>query len=333
MQNDPGHEMIKVSRLSKRFAGAVALDDVSFAVKRGEVVGFLGPNGAGKTTTLRILTGFLAATEGSAAVDGLDVFSDSLEVRRRIGYLPETAPLYPEMRVDDYLAFRARLKGVSRRKLAGRLAEVKELCGLRDAGRLIIGRLSRGYCQRVGLADSLVHDPEVLLLDEPTLGLDPNQNRAVRELIRTLGRRYTILLSTHGLPEAEALCQRLLILNRGRLVADDATGALLGSPPGREQAVAEICGPPDAVRRRLETLPGVVRVTCLGEGDPAPDGADWRRYRIESGAGPVTRAAVFEAVANCRWALRELRVEQDPRRLEEVFAQLTAAGTREESPS
>ncbi|HOW98922.1 MAG TPA: ATP-binding cassette domain-containing protein, partial [Kiritimatiellia bacterium] len=241
--------MIRVTHLTKRFAGCVAVDDVSFRIEPGEVVGFLGVNGAGKTTTLRILSCYLPATSGTAEVAGFDVFRDSLEVRRRIGYLPENAPLYPEMRVDEYLRFRARLKGVSPAACRRRVQEVKDRCGLKDAGRRIIGQLSRGYRQRVGLADCLVHDPELLILDEPTLGLDPAQVIQVRELIRALARRHTILLSTHILPEVEAVCRRVLIINRGRIVASDSPGQLRENLQSGARAVTEIAGPADEVRR------------------------------------------------------------------------------------
>ncbi len=318
--------MIRASNLTKRFAATVALDDVSFTVQRGEIVGFLGPNGAGKTTAMRILTGYLAATEGQVLIDGLDVFWQSLEVRRRIGYLPEVAPLYPELRVDEYLVFRARLKGVPRRKLGERLGEVKALCGLQDVGRRIIGQLSRGYGQRVGLADSLIHDPELLILDEPTLGLDPNQNRAMRELIRSLGRHYTILLSTHFLAEAEMVCQRVLILNRGKIIAADTPAALMEQLRGQVWVVAEISGDRDEVLRQLENLPGVARVACApAEAAPAAGAASaaWRRYRVETGREAEIRAAIFELAARRHWVLRELGVEK--RKLEDAFAQATAA--------
>ena len=334
MQSEAEQMMIRVSHLTKRFAATVALADVSFDVQRGEIVGFLGPNGAGKTTTMRILTGYLAATEGRVVIDGLDVFGQSLEVRRRIGYLPETAPLYPELRVDEYLAFRGRLKGTPRRKLGARLGEVKELCGLQDVGRRIIGQLSRGYWQRVGLADSLIHDPELLILDEPTMGLDPNQIRAMRELIRNLGRRYTILLSTHFLAEAEMVCQRVLILNRGKIIASDSPAALTELLRGQAWVVAEIFGDRAEVLRQLENLPGVTRVTCAPAEDAPAAGASsaaWRRYRVEARRDLETRPAIFEIVARNQWALRELSVEK--RKLEDVFAQVTAdAGQKGDTP-
>lgn len=316
--------MIRVSHLTKRFAGCVAVDDVSFRIEPGEVVGFLGVNGAGKTTTLRILSCYLPATSGTAEVAGFDVFRDSLEVRRRIGYLPENAPLYPEMRVDEYLRFRARLKGVSPASCRRRVQEVKDRCGLKDAGRRVIGQLSRGYRQRVGLADCLVHDPELLILDEPTLGLDPAQVIQVRELIRELARRHTILLSTHILPEVEAVCRRVLIIHRGRIVASDSPGQLREQLRTGARAVAEISGPADEVRRELEALPDVRGVR------PDEEDGPWRRYLIEGEHGTDVRPAVFELAARNRWPLRELRQERST--LEEIFVSLTGTAPGEKRP-
>ncbi|HRZ11865.1 MAG TPA: ATP-binding cassette domain-containing protein [Kiritimatiellia bacterium] len=316
--------MIRVTHLTKRFAGCVAVDDVSFRIEPGEVVGFLGVNGAGKTTTLRILSCYLPATSGTAEVAGFDVFRDSLEVRRRIGYLPENAPLYPEMRVDEYLRFRARLKGVSPAACRRRVQEVKDRCGLKDAGRRIIGQLSRGYRQRVGLADCLVHDPELLILDEPTLGLDPAQVIQVRELIRALARRHTILLSTHILPEVEAVCRRVLIINRGRIVASDSPGQLRENLQSGARAVTEIAGPADEVRRGLEALPDVRSVR------PDEEDGPWRRYLIEGAHGTDVRPAVFELAARNGWPLRELRQERNT--LEEIFVSLTGTAPGEKRP-
>lgn len=321
--------MIVVSNLTKRFASAKAIDNVSFSVQRGEIAGFLGPNGAGKTTIMRILTGYLPATEGLVLVDGLDVFSDSLEVRRRIGYLPENVSLYPEMRVDEFLLFRAKLKGVPRQKRRDRAEEVKTLCGLKEVERRIIGHLSRGYWQRVGLADSLIHDPELLILDEPTIGLDPNQNRNVRELIRNLGRRYTILLSTHFLSEAEMVCQRVLILNQGKIVASDSPQQLMGLLQGTVRIVAEIFGPYQDVVHQLESLSHTLRVSCQPFGDPGISHgtvALWGRYIIECEENTDVRSSVFEMAAQNRWALRELSIEK--KNLEDVFVEMTIEGNK-----
>jgi ABC-2 type transport system ATP-binding protein len=211
--------LIHVSNLTKYYGDYAAVRNVSFDVARGQVVGFLGPNGAGKTTTMRILAGFLTATSGKATIDGLDVFWDPVEVRRRIGYMPESCPLYPEMRVREYLAFRAGLKGLHGRAARARIDFVSGRCWLQDVQRQLIGTLSKGYRQRVGLADALLHNPPVLILDEPTVGLDPSQIRETRNLIRELGQAHTILLSTHILSEVEMTCERAIIINRGRVAA------------------------------------------------------------------------------------------------------------------
>ncbi len=306
--------MISVSHLTKRYGGVTAVDDVSFEVERGEIVGFLGPNGAGKTTTMRILAGYLSATGGRVTVAGHDVFRESLEVRKRVGYLPEHVPLYSEMRVDEYLKFRARLKGLPARRHRAQIAEIKDRCGLQEVGRRIIGQLSRGYRQRLGLADALVHDPELLILDEPTLGLDPNQNRQVRELIRKLTERHTILLSTHILHEVEATCSRVLIIHNGGIVAADTPDHLKDIMRGRNRVVAEIRGPRHEIIKKLDTLPHIQRVEV---GDEGP----WPRYAIESSREVDLRPNVFEVVVRNGWALRELTMEH--KSLEDIFIGLT----------
>ena len=219
--------MIKVENLTKRYAGQAAIRDLNFEVGKGEVMGFLGPNGAGKTTTMRILAGFMPATSGRASIAGFDIFEQSLQARTRLGYMPENVPLYSDMRVTEYLEYRAALKGVPHRRIAERVGDVKELCGVKDVERKIIGALSKGYRQRVGLADALLHEPDLLILDEPTIGLDPNQIRQVRELIKNLGRQHTILLSTHILPEVEMTCSRVIIIHKGRIEACDTPENLL----------------------------------------------------------------------------------------------------------
>ncbi len=306
--------MIKVAHLTKQFAGCVAVDDVSFEVGRGEIVGFLGPNGAGKTTTMRILSCYLPATSGTVTIGGYNVFTDSLEVRRRIGYMPENVPLYPEMRVDEYLDFRARLKGVAREWRRKRVDEVKELCGLKDVGRRIIGQLSKGYRQRVGLAESLVHDPELLILDEPTIGLDPNQIRQVRELIKDLAQRHTILLSTHILSEVEMTCQRVLIINRGRIVASDSPENLRGLMRGSARIVAELQGPRESIAEKLGAIAGISRVT-------AAEADGWGQFVLECARESDPRAQVAALAAREGWALRELRAEKTT--LEDIFVSLT----------
>jgi len=306
--------MIEVRHLTKRYAGCTAVADVSFTVAPGEVVGFLGPNGAGKTTTLRMLACYLPASEGEARVAGFDVFRHSLEVRRRIGYLPESTPLYPELRVDEYLNYRAQLKGVPGRRRRQRVSEVKELCGLADVGRRIIGQLSKGYRQRVGLADALVHDPELVILDEPTIGLDPNQIRHVRDLIKSLASRHTVLLSTHILAEVELTCQRVLIIDRGRIVASDTPDKLRARLQGGREVVVEIHAPPPEAAQRLAALPGVARVAADAAGA-------WTQFRLECSGSEDIRPLVFEAAVQHGWHLRELR--QEKQSLEDIFAALT----------
>jgi ABC-2 type transport system ATP-binding protein len=307
--------MIRVEHLTKRFGPKTAVDDISFRVQRGEIVGFLGPNGAGKTTTMRMLSGFMPATGGRVEIAGYDVFRDSLEVRRRIGYLPEHVPLYPEMRVCEYLAYRGRLKGVRGGRLRKAVGEVLECCGLLDVRRTLIGRLSKGYRQRVGLADSLVHKPDLLLLDEPTIGLDPNQIRHIRHLIKGLGGAHTVMLSSHILPEIETICERVLIINRGRIVASDTPENLIGVLRGNVRVVAEMKGSGPVIKAALEQVPGVVRVTCSSRGD-------WNHFYCECERTADVRDAIFELAVARQWPLRELRMDQA--RLEDVFVAITA---------
>ncbi len=252
--------MIQVERLSKRYGAIRAVENLIFEVDRGEIVGFLGPNGAGKTTTMRILTTFLAPSSGRARLAGFDVLDDPLKVRRSVGYLPENVPLYPEMRTREFLRFRAKLKEVPWRRQRAAMDRVIDRCGLQEVADRILGNLSRGYRQRVGLADALIHDPDILILDEPTAGLDPIQIREVRALIRELGERHTILLSTHIMPEVEAICGRVIIVAAGRIALDDSLQHL---QIGRAIEI-EARGPADALRRLLESAPGVSRVTPLG---------------------------------------------------------------------
>ena len=321
--------MITVSNLVKRFAGDIALDDVSFSVKRSEIVGIVGPNGAGKTTLMRILAGYLLPTEGTVKIDGMDVASQSLEVRRRIGYLPEAVSLYPEMRVNEFLLFRARLKGVLRRKCKKRLEEVVALCGLQAVTQRIIGQLSRGYWQRIGLADSLIRHPELLILDEPTIRLDPNQIRDIRQLLKNLGSGYTILLSTHFLSEAEMLCKRILILNHGKIVASDSPQELLALLQGATRLIAEIYGPSQEVSRKLAALPDILHVSCKPCNDSHSQensSPQWCRYILESQKNADFRATVFDTVRNNKWTLREL--SQEKKHLEDVFVEMTIEGNK-----
>jgi ABC-2 type transport system ATP-binding protein len=308
--------MIKVEHLTKRYGRTTAVDDLSFEVAEGEIVCFLGPNGAGKTTTMRILSGYMPATGGTAIVAGLDVFSDSLEVRRRIGYLPESVPLYTDMRVNEYLKYRGRLKGLRGKRLRTRLDEVVSLCGLTDVRRRIIGHLSKGYGQRVGIADSLIHNPEVLILDEPTIGLDPNQIRQIRNLIKGLSGQHTVLLSSHILPEVEMTCNRVLIINKGKIIASDTPGNLIGIGAGNPRIIAEIKGPCDAVLAKLRAMKGV-----LGVKHDSSD--EWTRYTCDYEKSSDVRAAIFAVVSTNGWMLRELK--EDKRNLEDVFVSLTTS--------
>lgn len=316
--------MIKVSNLTKQFAGHTAVDNVSFHVQRGEIVGFLGPNGAGKTTTMRMLTGFLNPTHGTVEIAGCDVFEDPIEARRHIGYMPESCPLYTDMRVDEYLRFRAQIKGVARKSIRERQDIVKEQCGLTEVGRRIIGQLSKGYRQRVGLADSLLHDPDLLILDEPTAGLDPNQIREVRELIRQLAERHTLLLSTHILPEVEITCRRILIINKGKIVASDSPESLQKRLEGDLVICTEIAGDAPAIESALKGL-GAVDVLEREVLD-----GDWNRYRIDS-SSPDIRTQIFECAASKGWKMRELHLES--RSLEDVFVSIIRDDTATEKQS
>ena len=310
--------MITVSNLSKKYPGRIAVDDISFEVNDREVVGFLGPNGSGKSTTMRMLCGYLSPSGGTARVAGFDVTREPMEVRRRIGYLPENCPLYPELRVDEYLNYRAALKGVPRHRRRDRIDEVKELCGLTNDGRRIIGQLSKGFRQRVGLADAIVHEPELLILDEPTIGLDPGQMRQVRSLIQTLSNTHAILLSTHILSEVEAICRRVVIIKEGRIVASGPTAQLAGQQGGATHFSAEIQAPRDALEQAIGELHIMVepRIAAL-------DG-DW--FRIEGSGldGNDPRPALFALVAARGWNLRALHREE--RRLEDLFIDLTGSG-------
>jgi len=306
--------MIKVSRLSKYYGPIKAVDNVSFTVQRGEIVGFLGPNGAGKSTTLRILSGYLPASGGEVNIAGHDVFTESLEVRRRIGYLPENCPLYPEMRVDEYLTYRGKLKGLSSKTLPDAMDRVLAQCALGDVKRRIIGQLSKGFRQRVGLADALIHDPELLILDEPTVGLDPNQIRHVRDLIRGLSKTHTILLSTHILSEVETTCDRVLIINEGRIMASDTPRGLQNMLFSTERLVVDILAPEEEARMRLAALPGVRAVRSKQHGA-------WSVLDVECDALTDPRVDIFKAVNQAGWTLRELRRER--RTLEDVFVELT----------
>ena len=307
--------MIEVDHLTKRFGNLVAVDDISFAVDAGEVVGFLGPNGAGKTTVMRILTSFLPASSGRVRVGGHDPFWESLRVRRSVGYLPENVPLYREMRVVEYLFHRARLKRVPACLRKRRVAAVLEQCGIAEVSRRVMGQLSKGYRQRVGLADALVNDPPILILDEPTVGLDPNQVRLVREMIRSLGRKRTVLLSTHILSEVEMVCPRVIIISGGRIVAQDRTDSLTRALVQHDRFLVEVRGPRAQVRRLLADLPGVRRVV------PRDGTDDTCSFQVEAMGDAGVREQILMAIGESDWSLVQL-ASRGPT-LEDVFARLT----------
>jgi len=305
--------LVEAHELTRRYGSTVAVDHVSFGIERGEIVGLLGPNGAGKSTTIRMLTGFLPATEGTATVAGCDVRRDPIELHRRVGYMPESNPLYPEMRVSEYLRFRAELKGVPRKRRSRRIAECMEMCGAADVARQVIGTLSKGYRQRVGLADAMLADPDVLILDEPTIGLDPNQIREVRSLIRGLSGDHTVLLSTHILAEAEAICERVLIIDHGRIVADDSLHALSDRlMQGFVQV--EVQGDADEIAAALGEIEDVDHVHVVERGK-------WNRLQIAPKAGADVREAVYRLAAGRGWALRELTRSRGS--LEDLFHRIT----------
>lgn len=312
--------IVDVENLTRRFPRCEALGSVSFHVRRGEIAGVLGPNGSGKTTTLRILAGVLAPTSGRVRMAGFDVTTQSLEVRRRIGYLPESVPLYPEMRVEEYLSFRGRIKGLRGPRLTTRLRDVLEQCGLGDVSRRAIGTLSRGFRQRTGLADCLLHEPDILLLDEPLAGLDPAQVLAVRSLLRELGSARTVLVSTHVLAEAELLCHRVLILNAGRLAAIDSPAHLVQAAT---RLHAELLAPPDLLSAAI----GELRDAQDAQFVDLADG--WTAVSIQTGAADL-RPQLAELATVRQWPLRDLRRES--KGFEEAFLRLTTSLPRVQNP-
>src|ERR1017187_6350156 len=315
--------MIEVANLTKRYAGNTAVSDISFTVKRGEIVGLLGPNGAGKSTTMRILACYLPATSGTVRVAGLDVFADSLEVRRRIGYMPENNPLHHEMRVREYLKFRARLKGLSRKRSRERVGVVMEQCGLTDVSRRIIGQLSKGFRQRVGLADALVHEPELIILDEPTIGLDPHQIRAVRQLIKGLAQNHTVLISTHILPEAEMTCNRMLIMYEGKILAADTPENLQRLMSSNSQIVAEIAAPPAELEASWAQWPDVEHF------DVSPAEGKYFRCALTPRDGIDLRPHVFALARERGWLLRELT--RSGHSLEDIYVRVTSPHEEDET--
>ncbi|MBK1827701.1 ABC transporter ATP-binding protein [Haloferula rosea] len=307
--------MIEVRELTKRFSRHTAVDNISFSVGKGEIVGFLGPNGAGKTTTMRMLTGYLPATSGSVEIGGHDVFRESVQARRKIGYMPENVPLYEDMRVREYLKFRAHLKGLSTSETRRRVGEVIATCGLDSVRRKMIKVLSKGYRQRVGLADALVHSPDLLILDEPTNGLDPNQIRQIRELIKRLGESHTILLSTHILSEVEMTCGRVIIIDGGKVRAQDSPESLVDGMRTAGKVLIELKADPEVVQGAINRLDHVKRVTQEATGD------GWFAFEVLVDSGTDARERIHEVIAQNGWSLRSLH--RRVATLEDVFVELT----------
>lgn len=306
--------MIEVQHLSKKYGPFTAVDDVSFRAESGEILGFLGPNGAGKTTTMRIITGYMPATEGKATVAGFDVFDQPLEAKRRTGYLPETPPLYPDMTVRDYLRFVAKIKGVTS-NVNDRVDAVMKKTWVADMANRHCGKLSKGYKQRVGLAQALIHEPEVLVLDEPTAGLDPKQIIETRQLIRELAGSHTIVLSTHILPEVAQTCQKVVIISKGKVVATDTPDALTERLRGAVTLFVQAQGPSDDIQRALQSIAGVTRV------NPSDNRGDVSGFDVDTENGADVRREVAAAIVRGGWGLLELR----PMRmsLEDIFLSLT----------
>jgi ABC-2 type transport system ATP-binding protein len=293
--------VIEVEHLTKMYNGRKAVDDISFKVEKGEILGFLGPNGAGKTTTMRILTCYMPATEGTARVAGYDVFDESVDVRRRIGYLPENPPLYPEMTVESYLHFVAKIKGAAAPGRKAQVNEAMEKCSIADVRNRIIGKLSKGYKQRVGLAQSLLGNPEVLILDEPTIGLDPKQIYEVRSLIKSLAGDHTVILSTHILPEVSMTCGRVVIINKGKVVAMDTPEALTNQAKGAERIALVVSGPRPEIVAKLQSIEGVLSVQDNGGTEPAVE------LTVECTLNSDLRSALAAAIVSQGWGLLELR--------------------------
>jgi ABC-2 type transport system ATP-binding protein len=306
--------MIEVKNLTKNYAGFKAVQGISFHVNKGEIVGFLGPNGAGKSTTMKILAGYLPPTDGSIQVSGFDVVTHSLDVRKRIGYMPENNPLYFDMRVDDFLSYRARVKGVPGKYVKDRVETVKRQTDIKSKERAIIGNLSKGFKQRVGLADAMVHEPDLLILDEPTIGLDPNQIRSVRDLIKELGKHHTILLSTHILPEVEMTCNRVLIINRGKIEASDTPANLTKLVRGGGALRLEVKASAGEIATKLRTVAHVEDVETSSTGE-------WATAKIYAKGGEDVRSGVWQLVRQENWELREM--SRSRATLEDVFVELT----------
>jgi len=317
--------VIEVQHLTKRYGTVTAVNDVSFTVERGEIFGFLGPNGAGKTTTMRVLTGYIPATEGRAVVAGYDVFEKPIEAKRRTGYLPETPPLYPDMTVSEYLSFVAKIKAVPAKERQSRIDQVMRKTYIADVANRACGRLSKGYRQRVGLAQALIHNPDVLILDEPTAGLDPKQILETRRLIKELAGSHTIVLSTHILPEVAQTCQRVVIINKGRVVAIDTPDNLTARLRGSETLLVQVDGEAAQVTAALERVAGVTRV------QPSDVQGQYPSYEVDSERGRDVRRDLARAVVGSGFGLLELRPVRMS--LEEIFLSLTTEERPEEEPA
>jgi len=309
--------LITVENLTKRYTAKTAIDGVSFQVQQGEILGFLGPNGAGKTTTMRIITGFMPASDGTVKVDGFDVFDNPLDVRRRIGYLPENPPLYLEMTVTGYLRFVAKIKGVPKDRIDAEVGRVMDRVNITDVKERIIAKLSKGYKQRVGIAQALLNDPPVLILDEPTIGLDPKQIHEVRELIKDLAGKHTVVLSTHILPEVEQTCHRVIIIDRGKIVAVDTPEQLRAQVQGSERITIEVQGPDPEVTAKLKAMAGVVDVRKIADSDGR------HRYEVEGELRKDIRSDVARTIVQSGWGLFEL--QSASMSLEDIFLKLTTA--------
>jgi ABC-2 type transport system ATP-binding protein len=312
--------MISANQLTKRYARTIAVDQISFEIAKGQIVGFLGPNGAGKTTTMRMLTCFLPPSAGTAKVAGFDVLDQPLEVKKHIGYLPETPPIYPEMETGEYLTFVGKLKGLKGANLEKRVNYVCDRCAIADVKKKLLGKLSKGYRQRVGLAQAIIHNPDVLILDEPTAGLDPKQINETRDLIKDLAGEHTIILSTHILPEVEQTCEQVIIINKGKLVATDSVKNLQARARGAESVLIDIAGrganlEVPIVQHKLEQVSGVSRVLCKQQAD------NRALFEVESQKGRLVRGDLARAVVQAGWDLNELRPAAMS--LEEIFLQLT----------
>jgi ABC-2 type transport system ATP-binding protein len=305
---------IRIEKLTKKFGGQRAVDNISFEVKTGEILGFLGPNGAGKTTTMRIITNYLVAAEGEVFIGGKSIKENAEELKKHIGYLPENNPLYTDMPVIDYLEFVAAIQGIPKEKINERIMEMVRICGLNSEKHKKIGELSRGYRQRVGLAQAMIHDPDILILDEPTSGLDPNQIAEIRKLIRELGREKTVILCSHILPEVEATCDRILIINRGKIVADGTPETLRKQAKGQEILMVRIeDGVPDNIFQALQNLTSVALVDFSDR--------QMNRFEIHSRPDVSSKREIFNLCVNKKWVLTEMVPHEA--KLEDIFRELT----------